>query len=194
MKDILRIMNEYGQAFEQINGTYKQAESYINANYVKGSSIYESTLSSALDTRRQALTPLMDKSKGAIKESLTKARNKVQKAILTQPTPEMMSMIELVKTGKFNDTEKAMMMESVKGNYIASKLMAEATGTQFSTPVESILDALDNIEQITSQHWSYEGVPSNSYNSRMLMHESGYLNQVDGEINEFLSAYGSAEE
>lgn len=188
IKEISTYMNEYGQAFEQIQGVYNKAKKHCDDTYNPKSQVYATTLETAYKVRTQALNPLIEKYNSNISKAIQDVRAKIQKVITTKPTAEQMETVSIINSGILSETEKAMMLESLKGNYLALK-MVSAESSEVATRTKEILSALDNVEKWTNAHINADGTPSESYYSRVMMHPEGYLKDLEDSLNVFFGMF-----
>lgn len=187
------LMN-YAEAYKQANDVYRQAEAHIKANYKEGSELYRSALKTAYETRNNAITPMKDMCKDAVKQDFAKVREAVQKAVTVAPTPELLIILPMVKEGRLNETELQLFVDKCKGNYMDSKLLADAMGEHFTT-VENILNDLEALEAPINKFFDSYGneIDAGEEYMNRLMQNGAWIEKVDSLTDDFVNKYGLQE-
>lgn len=190
IKNTHKAITDYAEAIRQANEVHKQAVNYIEANYVKDSALYNSAMKTASDTFRDAIQPLKDNFKKTIEQDFEDARKAIQKAVSVPPSDSVLSMIPLIRSGKMTETE----LKLISGNfgYMDTKLLYDAMGKERDfTTVESVLEELDSLEEMTKGFFSTyagEGMDSITYKNALMLNGS-MIKSVDDLTDGFVSAY-----
>ena len=194
IKNTHKALMDYAEAYKQANDVYKQAVAHIKANYKEGSELYRSAMKTANETRNNAVTPMKDMCRDVVKQDFAKVREAVQKAVTVAPTSELLAILPMVQAGKLNEAELQMFVDRYKGNYMDSKLLADAMGEHFTT-VESILNDLEALEAPVNKFFDNYGNETDAgeeYMSR-LMQKGTWIEEVDALTDDFVTTYGLQE-
>lgn len=205
IKNTLKAVNDYAEAYRQAKQVYKQAIKHIKANYKEGSELYKSAMKTAEKTLNEAIKPIKNTCVKQVQEDFEEVRKAIRKAVTEPPTADIMTMLPMIREGKLNETEIQMVMEQHKGNYMDIKLLSDAQGKHFTT-VEGVMEDLDALEDVLTKYFENYCAGSDQelnipirntdgktyteggYMARLLQH-GDWINRIDTLTDDFVSLY-----
>lgn len=189
IKNILDSMNDYSMSHSKVSETYNLTMDYINKNYVKGGAIYNTEANKAAQMHKEALAPLTSNYMETVTKTIESARQALKKAVAKSPTAEQLHLIAMVKDGAVKDSEKAYLLEAVKDNYFASRLMRESLGMEDEDTIGELQGAIDDLEKVALNFVTDSGKPNNDYLTRNVL-QGEWISEVDSVLNSIVETYG----
>ena len=194
IKNTHKAITDYAEAYRQAKDVHKQAFKYIKDNYKEGSEMFKSAKKTADDTLLKAVTPMKDICMDSFKQDFEQVRKQIQQIVTVAPSSELLGILPMIQAGKLNEAELQMFTDKFKGNYMDAKLLADATGQEFTT-VENIMEEIDNLEEGVQKYFDTftgESLAYASNNNANLLH-GGCIEAVDNLTDEFIKAYAVQE-
>lgn len=184
IKNTHKAVMDYAEAMKQATDVHRQAVNHIEANYKKGSDLYNSAMKTASETFRNALKPFKDQFEGIVKDDFENARKAIQKAVTVPPTVGVVNLLPVIQSGQLGETEKKMILDEYKGNYMDSKLLHQAMGLPFTT-IENMMEDLTALEAPLKDYFSDK---SSEYMTA-LMQKGDWINRVADLTEDFITTY-----
>lgn len=184
IKNTHKAVMDYAEAIRQATEVYKQAESYIKANYKEDSDLYKSAMKTASETFRNATKPLNETYRAKVTKDFEEVRKAIQKVVTVPPTVGVVNLMPVIQSGQLGETEKQMILEEYKGNYMDSKLLHHAMGLPFTT-IENMMEDLSDLEAPLKDYFDGR---SNEYMTA-LMKKGDWIKRVDDLTDGFLNTY-----
>lgn len=184
IKNVYKAMIDYKTGKEQARKVYKQATDHIKANYVEGSELYRFGMDTAKDVFRKESEPLEGKYKEVIKADFEAVKKAIKEAVTTPPTAGVMNLLVLIEKGKIKESEKNMLLEQYKSNYMDSKLLHDA----FHEPFITVEDMMTEINALETSMMDYSNL--GEYEVRLL-EEGSFIQKIDMMTDEFVKTYGA---
>ena len=102
----------------------------------------------------------------------------------TPPTAGVMNLLGLIEKGKIKDSEKNMLLEQYKSNYMDSKLLHDA----FHEPFVTVEDMMTEINALETSMMDYANL--GEYETRLL-EEGSFIQKIDMMTDEFVKTYSA---
>lgn len=190
IKDVKQAIKDYCKAREHATTTYNQAVKYVNDNYIKDSEVYKDTMKTVQVAFDEAVRPLKGDYSAKVAKAFEEVKQAVQGVVAVPPTTEVLNMIEAIKSGTINDTEKEMILNQFGTNYMNSKLLHNAFGEHFTT-VEDVVQRITDLEDMVVKYPHYLEDGESEYYVRLLEndYDDSWILNVDRMAEEFIQSY-----
>ena len=190
IKNTLKAVNDYAEAYRQAIQVHKQAIKHIKANYKEGSELYKSAMKTAEKTLNEAIKPIKNTCMRQVQEDFEEVRKAIRKAVTTPPSADVLTLLPMIREGKLTDSELQMILANAHGNYMDQKFLHDAMGKQFTT-VEDLMERIDRLEASLNGYFdSFAGEEMDriSYSNALILNGS-VIDTVDTLTDDFVSAY-----
>ena len=185
---------KYSAVVADAGTAYKAAMKNIKSTYKETSPEYAKGIKSAKDTLKTAIKPAMDEYRKMVEDDFVSAKAAIYSKVSATPSADLLPVLELIRSGKLSEMEIAAIINAHSGNYLDSKMIADAAGTTFET-ADHVLECLDLLKtQIDNFFNSYneKNVSDMQYVVR-LMQNGTWIADIDQLTDNFVNLYSDSE-
>ena len=201
LKNLLSTVQQYADEHKRLEDEFTLKQQQIKEWY-KGD-MYKEQLDKAKEAYRSGVEALRARAKPLIEQEVNEAKTAI-KSVITKPvTGEQLNLIQTAKllneSNMLSDVEKKEIMSKCKNNYLATRMLVDLFGLEYSPAklqAEGLLSRIDgalkliNKNVIEAQGFNTE---RSSFTSAFVL-QGDVINDIQSDVSVFVSSFSDGSE